>query len=127
VVPNVPARNAAAFAVATAFGHRVTAQDPASFCDPSSHVYRVGTRVLRTVTARSTPHYERLRDAGLLRAWMNRFWVVDTREVPRSELPGVDGDIRYVLEQTWIRFISYPYEWPFGALKAAALRTSTSD
>lgn len=94
--------------------------DTASFRDPSGHVFHVGGRILRSVTARAAPHFERVRDSGRLRAWIDRGWVVPTEEVPRSELEGGD-DLRYVLQHTPIPFISYPYEWPFAALKAAAL------
>ena len=95
--------------------------DPASFRDPSGHVFHVGGRILRSVTARAAPHYERVRDSGRLRAWIERGWVVPTEEVPRSQLPEASEDVRYVLEHAPIPFISYPYEWSFAALKAAAL------
>ena len=95
--------------------------DPASFRDPSGHIFHVGGRILRSVTARAAPHYEHVRNSGRLQAWVDRGWVVPTREVPRTELPAAESDVRFVLEHEPIPFISYPYEWPFAALKAAAL------
>lgn len=94
-------------------------RDPASFRDPSSHVYREGTRVLRALSPSAAPHYEYVRDEGLLARWIERRWVVGTREIDAPAIPGVDA--RYVLEHDPVRFVSYPYEWSFPALKAAAL------
>jgi ribosomal protein L11 methylase PrmA len=113
-------------------------RDAASFRDPSGHVYHRDGRVLRTITARAAPHYEHVRDAGLLRRWTERGWLVETTEVPGRRVTGrggsraartedpthddmVSDNVRYVVEHTPIPFVSYPYEWPFGALKAAAL------
>jgi len=56
-------------------------RDAASFRDPAGNVYREGPRVLRVVTARGAPDYERLRDSGALRAWIERRWVIRTTEV----------------------------------------------
>lgn len=96
-------------------------RDAASFRDPSGHVHHHDGRILRTVTSRAVPGYERVRDTGLLRKWIDAGWVVETSEVPVSDLP-IDGPPpRYLLEHARIPFISYPYEWSFVALKAAAL------
>lgn len=95
--------------------------DPASFRDPSGRVYHSSGRILRTVTDRAAEHYEFVRDSGFLRTWIERGWVVRTTDVSHSELKLAADDVRYVLEHARIPFISYPYEWPFPALKAAAL------
>ena len=96
-------------------------RDAASFRDPSGHVHHHDGRILRTITSRAVPGYERVRDTGLLRRWIDAGWVVETREVPVSDLPLDGPPPRYLLEHARIPFISYPYEWPFAALKAAAL------
>jgi ribosomal protein L11 methylase PrmA len=97
-------------------------RDPASFRDPAGHVYRDGPRILRTVSPKAAPHYEAVRDAGALRAWIDRGWVVETREVgaPDSDDPFV-REAAYVLEHAPIPFVSYPYEWTFPLLQSAAL------
>jgi ribosomal protein L11 methylase PrmA len=95
-------------------------RDAASFRDPSGHVHHRDGRILRTVTARAAPHYEHVRDAGLLRRWMERGWLVGTVEVPVPADLAAE-DIRVIVEHTPIPFVSYPYEWSFGALKTAAL------
>lgn len=98
-------------------------RDAASFRDPSGHVYHRDGRILRTITNRAAADYEHVRDAGLLRRWIERGWLVGTTEVPD---PGGSGaaparEVQYVVEHAPIPFISYPYEWPFAALKTAAL------
>jgi ribosomal protein L11 methylase PrmA len=46
--------------------------------------------------------------------------VIGIEEVPADTLDGV-ADCRYVLEHPALPFVSYPYEWSFSALRAAAL------
>lgn len=97
-------------------------RNPASFRDPAGHVYQAGQRVFRTVTSRAAPAYEHVRDSGALQNWIDRGWVVTTTE--RTIPVDADGDIRdarYLLEHGRVPFISYPYEWSFSQLKAAAL------
>jgi ribosomal protein L11 methylase PrmA len=96
------------------------ARDPASFRDPAGHVYVEGGRVLRSVSAGAARGYEFVRDRGLLKRWHARGWIVSTEEV--APPPGASSTARYWLEHERIPFVSYPYEWPFAALKAAALR-----
>lgn len=96
-------------------------RDPASYRDPSGFVFRDGTRVLRAVTRYAAPHYEYVRDRGLLQRWIERGWVVRTREIDPHGLPAAIEDITHLLEHDPVRFISYPYEWTFQALKSAAL------
>ena len=97
-------------------------RNPASFRDPAGHVYQAGQRVFRTVTARAAPAYEQVRNSGALQDWIDRGWVVTTTE--RAIPADADRDIRdarYLLEHGRVPFISYPYEWSFSQLKAAAL------
>ena len=96
-------------------------RSPASFRDPAGHVFHHGTRVLRTVGLAAAPAYEAIRDRDLLGRWVDRGWLVATTELAGRDRPDLDRTARYVLEHARVPFISYPYEWPFGALKAAAL------
>src|SRR5688500_19315130 len=94
---------------------------PASFRDPSGHVYIVDGKVFRTVMPPALADYEFVRDTGILRRLAERDLVISATEVPRETLdvPGT----AYVLQHPPIPFVSYPYEWSFPALKAAALLT----
>ncbi len=96
-------------------------RDPASFRDPSGHVYHDGSRVLRTVSDRAVPGYEYARDSGALQAWIDRGWVIGTRAAGSGTAATGEPAARYVLEHDRVEFISYPYEWTFAGLKAAAL------
>ena len=96
-------------------------RDPASFRDPSGFIQHDGGRVLRAVTAAGAASYEHIRSGGHLQRWIDRGWVIPTREVDARIGGEHEREIRYVLEHDRIRFVSYPYEWTFRMLQAAAL------
>ncbi|MBK9979820.1 MAG: hypothetical protein IPP20_18240 [Gemmatimonadetes bacterium] len=94
---------------------------PASYRDPSGHVYMQDGRVCRTVLPAGVADYEFVRDSGLARRLTERGWLIAATEVPRDTVP-VDGTPHaYVLEHPRLAVQSYPYEWSFPALKDAAL------
>lgn len=95
--------------------------DPSSFRDPSGHVYQLDGRIFRTVTNRAAEDYEFLRQSGFLSSLADRGWLIDSKEVDPAILGSAGVEARYVLEHPQLPFISYPYEWPFQVLKAAAL------
>ena len=95
--------------------------DPASYRDVAGTVYRHGDRILRTVNAPAVADYEYVRATGLLDALAAAGRVVAAREVDRAEGGELAADASYLLEHPRLPFISYPYEWSFEALKAAAL------
>lgn len=68
--------------------------------------------------------YDFVRSTGLLERFAERNLVISSVEVPPDSVDvAVAAGASYVLEHPLIPFISYPYEWPFPALKAAALLT----
>lgn len=91
-----------------------------SFRDPSGHVFRAGDRIFRTVTDRAAPDYEHVRDTGLLERLAADGLLTDAAEVDPNFLGEDSRNVRYVLEHPKIPFITFPYEWPFSVLKAAA-------
>ena len=60
-------------------------------------------------------------ESGVLQSLAAAGRVVAFDEVSRDVLGGEAGDPALVLEHPRLPFVSYPYEWPFKALKAAAL------
>ncbi len=95
------------------------ARNPASFRDPSGFIFHENGRIRRAVTeyglenaraVRATGLIDRLIDAGLL----------IPEEVVSTVLDG-RPDVRLVLEHPRLPFVSYPYEWSFLGLQAAAL------
>lgn len=91
-----------------------------SFRDPSGHVYLLGERVLRSVSQGAAADYEFVRDSGLLDDLARDGQAVATKEVSPALLDGSES-VAYLLEHPKLPYISYPYEWSFAALKAAAL------
>src|SRR5262249_41173729 len=97
-------------------------RDHGSFRDPSGHVYQIGNRTFRTVHESAIDSYEFVRNTGFLRKGADAGWLVESREVDQSVL-GLPprSACRTLLEHPTLPFVSYPYEWSFSALKAAAL------
>ena len=94
---------------------------PGSFRDPSGRVFVGDEGVFRTVTAHAGHAYEFVRDSGVLEDLVRRGWLVESVEVDTAMLGPSARDARYVLEHPAIPYVSFPYEWCFPALKAAAL------
>ncbi len=96
-------------------------RDPASFRDPSGQIHHVNGKVFRSVQPVAVPDYEFVRDSGALAPLIENGSIISGEEVNVSVLgPDAPSD-GYVLEHPVIDFWSYPYEWSFSALKAAAL------
>jgi ribosomal protein L11 methylase PrmA len=96
-----------------------TVRDPASFRDPGGFVFHENGRVRRAVTEQGLANARAVRATGLI----DRL-IAGGRLLPEEEVPDTfEGrdDVRMILEHPTIPFISYPYEWPFRLLQAAAL------
>ncbi len=92
-----------------------------SFRDPSGHVYANSGSILRTVNETARVQYEAVRDSGILSELSLADRIVASEEVSGNDRPSGIPDSAYLLKHQRIPFISYPYEWSFEALKAAAL------
>ena len=95
--------------------------DPGSFRDPSGQIFHLNNKIYRTINAEAAEHYEFARASGLLAALSDSGQIVGAEEVDRGVLNGAAEASRYVVEHPKLPFISYPYEWSFMLLKAAAL------
>ena len=95
--------------------------DPGSFRDPSARVYQNEGHIYRTMTTAAAEQFDAVRATGLLGELEREGWLVQTQEADpaKLDLPLENGG--RVLEHERIPFVSYYYEWPFSALKAAAL------
>src|SRR5918994_3841540 len=94
-------------------------RDGGSFRDPSGHVYDVNGEILRTVTRKAAADYDFVRSTGLLDLLGERGLVVSSEEIV-TDAVSADG-LHKVLRHPKLAFVSYPYEWSFPLLKAAAL------
>ncbi len=93
----------------------------ASFRDPRGHVYHVDGRVLRTVLPVAATDFEFVRSTGLIESLVSEKKLLPETPIDPIILKENHKDISFVLEHPKLSFISYPYEWTFSALKAAAL------
>jgi ribosomal protein L11 methylase PrmA len=97
------------------------AAEPGSFRDPSGRVIERDGRVLRVIADRAAGDYAWVRDHELIDQFVRAGRLVATRELDPAQEGLAEPGVRYLLEHERIPFISYPYEWPFAALQAAAL------
>ena len=95
--------------------------DPGSFRDPSGRVFHSGGKVYRTVTGPAAADFEFVRDSGLIDRLAGEGRALGAQVVSPEVLGAYGQGAAYVVEHPRLPFISYPYEWPFPALKAAAL------
>jgi hypothetical protein len=96
-------------------------KNPASFRDPSGFVFQRDGVLYRQINRVYEAHYRQLHASGLYEALCAADLLVPHREV---SVNAPEPDTAFaVIQPEVIPFVSYPYEWPFSALKAAALAT----
>jgi hypothetical protein len=97
--------------------------DAGSFRDPDSRVFYVEDGVFRALSDQGLEDWEALRESSFFGRLTGEGKLVLTEPVNGAAgLP--DALVRgcaAVLKHERIPFVSYPYEWPFGMLKDAAL------
>lgn len=95
--------------------------EPGSFRDPSGQIFRRDGRIFRTVMPVAVDDFEFVRGTGLLDGLAADGWLVPFETVDPAILGPLPAAPSTVLEHPRLPFVSYPYEWPFAALKEAAL------
>ena len=95
--------------------------DPGSFRDPAGRVFHRDGRVLRSVNRVAATDFEAVRDTGLLDELVSEGKLLAYEPVGRELLRDAAPEAVHVLEHPRLPYVSYPYEWPFPLLKAAAL------
>ena len=94
---------------------------PGSFRDPSGFVFERGGALYRQVNLAYRADYDRSVASGLDRSLIDDGWLIPHQEV--DEEPSDPRGAYKVIRPERVPFVSYPYEWCFGQLKAAALLT----
>ena len=100
-------------------------RDPGSFRDPSGQVHVGSERAYRTV--KSNAWIEEIWRTGIVQELIARGYLIQTTLADPSDpsaaslMDDPDEEVKHVLSHPRLPIISYPYEWPFAALKAAAL------
>src|SRR6476660_8080480 len=95
--------------------------EPSSFRDPNGFVFHHEGTVYRQINSSGHEEYRRLVDSGLYTELAREGFLVSHEEVD-LRIPGAPPAAA-VIRPERLPFISYPYEWCFGQLKAAALLT----
>lgn len=92
-----------------------------SFRDRSGHVYEVEGQILRTVLDQHAAHFEYVESTGLLQQLAHNGCMLPANKLHPDTVKTCEGHVRYLLQIPKLPFVTYPYEWSFSALKAAAL------
>jgi ribosomal protein L11 methylase PrmA len=95
--------------------------DQGSYRDFRGRIYHSRNRIFRTVMPEGAEDFEFVRSSGLVEELTGAGRLVDERLVEREVLGEAGASAAYVLEHPRLPFVSWPYEWSFSGLKAAAL------
>jgi hypothetical protein len=94
---------------------------PGSFRDPSGFLFWRGGKIYRQVNNFYRENYDQLMSSGLYKALADAHFLIAHEEV---DMEPVEPDKAYrTIRPEMIPFVSYPYEWSFSQLKAAAMVT----
>lgn len=96
-------------------------QETGSFRDPAGNVFVADNRVFRSINEVARAGYEEIRGKGILSKVIQQGYLIGFEELSKSDWPIDTLGAAYVVEHPRIPYISYPYEWSFSQLKAAAL------
>lgn len=96
-------------------------KDRGSFRDPRGSVYIARDHVYRTVMPRAATDFDAVRSTAAWEELLRKQWVLPEDKVDPEVLGDTGKGAIYVLEHPKLPYISYPYEWSFPLLKAAAL------
>lgn len=94
---------------------------PGSFRDPSGFIFHKNDLVLRQINQSYAEIYNHLMASGLYEALRDDHLLIPHKEIASPDPLPPPG--YKIIEPEQIQFISYPYEWSFSQLKAAALTT----
>jgi SAM-dependent methyltransferase len=96
-------------------------RNPASYRDPSGFVFRRDEVLLRQINGSYADEWQALSADGFLARLQAAGMLVRHEQEPISSAASADAVA--VIRPDAVEFVSYPYEWSFSQLKAAALLT----
>lgn len=94
-----------------------------SFRDPGGRVFLQNNRVYRGIFPSAVEDFKAVRRTPLIPKLIEQGLLLAETEVDAALLADIAPQAVIALEHPRLPFISYPYEWSFAALKAAALLT----
>lgn len=95
-------------------------QDSGSFRDNYGHIFHHNNEIIRTIEPVAKNEYEQIRDLGIIENSIEAGYLIKTEELNKNDVPEQLSSSSYVLRHERLPFVSYPYEWNFYQLKAAA-------
>ncbi|MCR9214677.1 MAG: class I SAM-dependent methyltransferase [Proteobacteria bacterium] len=95
--------------------------EPGSFRDPKGRIYYENDDVYRLVSAAGRTEFEYVRNTGLFEELNEKRYLIKSEIVSKADWFPDAPDDSILLRHEKIPFVSYPYEWSFSFLKAAAL------
>lgn len=97
--------------------------DTASFRDPAGRVYKAEGAIYRAVFPAGAAAFESVYKSGILEKMASQGRLIASELLPKTDkaYPLIGPAATHVLSHPTLPCITYPYEWPFTALKSAAL------
>ncbi|MFN2098890.1 class I SAM-dependent methyltransferase [Altererythrobacter sp. MF3-039] len=95
--------------------------NPGSFRDPAGRIIENDGRVYRLIFEAGAQSFAKATDAGIFARYAASGMMLPAQEVALDALPFDTFGAKQAIEHPRIPFFSYPYEWCFSQLKAAAL------
>ncbi len=98
--------------------------DRGSFRDPSGRVMLHENRVFRVIYEQGLANYRAAKDAGIYEQMADKGFLLPATSLTPDANPAfaeLSEGARELLEHPKLDYVSYPYEWCFAELKAAAL------
>ena len=95
--------------------------DPGSFRDPSGQIFQLDGRIYRTVTDHAVEDFDFVQASGFHQRMVAAGKVIAADPVDDETHRRISPEARHVVEHPKLPIVSYPYEWTFSQLKAAAL------
>lgn len=96
-----------------------------SFKDKSGHVFERNGFIFRRINICGKENYEHLMNSGLYDELVKKNLLISHKEYEPFDdlLSSNDSEFYKLIKPEQIKYITYPYEWCFSALKDAALLT----
>lgn len=95
--------------------------EPGSFRDNKGRIYYLGDRVFRTVAPVGVADFEAVRATGLVDELVAAGLLIREDRADKALLGDSAAAASLVIEHPRLPYVSYPYEWSFEGMKAAAL------
>ena len=99
--------------------------DQGSFRDPAGRVIQYDNRIYRVIYDQGVKNFKTAISSGVIEDLVERGWMLPAEFVPIQELDKAlleaSPEGREWVEHPKLDYVSYPYEWCFSELKAAAV------